>query len=145
MEGKMLADVACVDGDAGVLADEVLLLVRDLDVLQDRGEDAPAGHARLALGRVRERVAEVLRDVLQRPDVQMRGGVLDDAFEIGGDHALAFSAAARPARRPKTQHSSSEFPIMRLRPCVPPAISPHAYSPSSVVSAFASITRPPFW
>ena len=46
----------------------------------------------------------------------------------GGDsaHTLAFSAAALPARRPKTQHSRRELPIMRLRPCVPPAISPHA-------------------
>src|SRR6266511_340343 len=126
MQGKMLAYVAGVDGDARVLADEVQVLVRALDVLQDRGEDAPAGHARLPLGRVRKRVAEVLRDVLQRPDVQVRRGVLDDAFEIRGDHAFAFSAAALPARRPKTQHSRSEFPIMRLRPWVPPAISPHA-------------------
>ena len=31
-----------------------------------------------------------------------------------------------PARRPKTTHSSSELPIMRFRPCVPPAISPQA-------------------
>ena len=78
--------------------------------------------------RVVERVAQVLRDVLQRPDVEVRGGVLDGVLEIGGDraHALAFSAAARPARRPKTTHSSSELPIMRLRPCVPPAISPQA-------------------
>ena len=41
-------------------------------------------------------------------------------------HARAFSAAALPARRPKTTHSSSELPIMRFLPWVPPAISPHA-------------------
>ena len=34
---------------------------------------------------------------------------------------------------------------MRFRPWVPPAISPQAYSPSSVVSASVSITSPPFW
>ena len=51
-----------------------------------------------------------------------------DLREIGCDraHASALSAAARPALRPKTQHSSSELPIIRFRPCVPPAISPHA-------------------
>ena len=46
------------------------------------------------------------------------------------------NAAAFPARRPKTQHSSNELPIIRLRPCVPPAISPQAYRPSKVVCAF---------
>src|SRR6185312_275159 len=100
-----------------------------------------------ARGRL-ERVAQVLRDVLQRPHVEMRGCVLHRVLEIGCDvdaHTLAFWAAALPARRPKTTHSSSELPIMRLRPCVPPAISPQAWTPSSVVSASASMTRPPFW
>ena len=99
------------------------------DVPVDRLEDALAGDRGLAVACRRERVAQVLRDVLQRPDVEVRRGVLDGVLEIGrrdGAHALAFSAAARPARRPKTQHSSSELPIMRLRPWVPPAISPQA-------------------
>ena len=39
------------------------------------------------------------------------------------------SPLRRPARRPKTQHSRSELPIIRLRPCVPPAISPQAKRP----------------
>ena len=106
------------------------------------------GTERLAAGGVRERVAQVLRDVLQRPDVQVRSRVLDGALEIGVDRRaqlLLLSAAALPALRPKTQHSSSELPIIRLRPCVPPAISPHAKRPSSVVSPSVSITRPPFW
>ena len=60
-------------------------------------------------------------------------------------HARALSAAARPARRPKTTHSRSELPIMRFLPWVPPAISPQAKTPSSVVSACSSITSPPFW
>ena len=88
-------------------------------------------------GRVRERVAEVLRDVLQRPDVEVRGRVLDGAVEIGVDRVVTRVPSPRrpcPARRPKTQHSSRLFPIIRLRPCVPPAISPHAKRPSSVVS-----------
>ena len=137
MEREVLADPAVVDGDTGVLADEVLLRVGDADVAVDRLEDAPARHGRLPVARGGERVAEVLRDVLQRPDVEVGGGVLDGVLEVGGDraHARAFSAAARPARRPKTTHSSSELPIMRFRPCVPPAISPQAKSPSSVVSA----------
>ena len=129
MQGKMLTHAAGVDGDSGVLADEVLLGLRDGDVLQDRLQNALSGNRRLARCGIRKRVAQVLRDVLQRPDVEVRRRVFDCGFEIGdGDraHALAFSAAALPARRPKTQHSSRLFPIMRLRPCVPPAISPHA-------------------
>ncbi len=38
----------------------------------------------------------------------------------------ATAAAAWPARQPKTEPSSSELPIMRLRPCTPPVISPAA-------------------
>ena len=34
---------------------------------------------------------------------------------------------------------------MRLRPWVPPAISPQVYSPSRVVSVFVSINEPSFW
>ncbi len=100
-----------------------------VDVAVDGLEDALARDARLAVAGGGERVAQVLRDVLQRPDVEVRGGVLDGLLEVGGDvdsHAFAFVAAALPARRPKTTHSSSELPIMRFRPCVPPAISPHA-------------------
>ena len=129
MEREVLADAAGVDGDAGVLADEVLLVVGDVHVAVDRLEHALPGDRGLALERGGERVAEVLRNVLQRPDVEVRRSVFDGVLEIGGGdgaHTLAFSAAALPARRPKTQHSRRELPIMRLRPCVPPAISPHA-------------------
>ena len=104
-------------------------VVGDLDVAVDDLEDALARDARLALAGGGEGVAQVLRDVLQRPDVEVRGGVLDGLLQVGGDvdaHAFAFVAAALPARRPKTTHSRREFPIMRFRPCVPPAISPHA-------------------
>src|SRR5207247_1672321 len=81
---------------------------------------------RLAPGGGLQRVAQILWDVLQRPDVQVRRRVLHGVLQLGDcvdAHAFAFSAAARPARRPKTTHSSSELPIMRLRPCVPPAIA----------------------
>ena len=106
-------------------------VVGDLDVAVDDLEDALARDARLAVAGGGERVAQVLRDVLQRPDVEVRGGVLDRLLEVGGDvdahgQAFAFVAAALPARRPKTTHSRRELPIMRFRPCVPPAISPHA-------------------
>ena len=144
VEREALADAAVVDGDAGVLADEVDALLCDLDVLEDRVEHALAGRMRLATGGVGERVAEVLRDVLQRPHVEVGRRVLDHLLEVGGDHA-ALSAAARPARRPKTQHSSRELPIIRFRPCVPPAISPQAKRPGTVVSPCSSMTRPPFW
>ena len=147
VQREVLADVARVHGDAGVLADEVVLGVCDLDVAEDRVEDALSGDGGLATRGFLQGVAEILRDVLQRPDVEVRRCVLDGVLQVGGycAHALAFSAAARPARRPKTTHSSSELPIMRFRPCVPPAISPHANTPSSVVSACLSMTRPPFW
>src|ERR1022692_3688024 len=130
MEREVLADAAGVDGDAGVLTDEIVLAVGHLDVAEDGLEDALPGHGRLARRGGLQRVAEVLRDVLQRPDVEVRGGVLDRVLKVCryGTHALAFVAAAAPARRPKTTHSSNELPIMRFRPCVPPAISPQAYT-----------------
>src|SRR5207247_10947299 len=148
VEREVLAHAAGVDRDAGVLADEVALVVCDRDVAVDRLQHTLPGHARLALGCSRERVAKVLRDVLQRPDVEVRGRILDRAVEVGVDrrrHALAFWAAVLPALRPKTQHSRRLLPIMRLRPCTPPAISPQAYTPSSVVSELVSMTTPPFW
>src|SRR5262249_19170346 len=129
VQREALADAAVIDSDAGVLTDEVALAVGDVDVAVDRLEHALAGNRRLARPSGVERVAQVLRDVLQGPDVEVRGRVLDGLLQIGDRvdaHALAFSAAALPARRPKTTHSSRLLPIMRLRPCVPPAISPHA-------------------
>ena len=131
VEREVLADAAVVDGDPGVLADEVLLLVGDQDVAVDRLQDPDPRHRRLAVARRRERVAEILRNVLQRPHVQVRGGLHHRVLEAyrgrrHGPQALAFSDAALPARRPKTTHSSRQLPIMRLRPCVPPAISPQA-------------------
>ena len=118
-----------------------------LDVPQDGLEHPPAGDRRLGACRLRERVAQILRDVLERPDVEVGGSVLDDLLEVGGNRhqPLALSAAAFPARRPKTQHSSRLLPIIRLRPCVPPAISPQAKRPSMVVSPRSSIVSPPFW
>jgi hypothetical protein len=43
VQREVFADLAGIDGDPGVLADEVVLGVRDLDVLEDRLEDALAG------------------------------------------------------------------------------------------------------
>ena len=128
MQREVLADAAGVDGDTGVLADEVVLALGDLDVPVDDLEDALAGDRGLAVAGRGERNAQVLRDVLEGPHVEVGRGVRDGAPEVGGDcaHAFAFAAAARPARRPNTQHSRSELPIMRLRPWVPPAISPAA-------------------
>ena len=147
VQREVLADAARVDRDPGVLADEVASVVCDLDVLEDRVQHALPGDRGLSPRGVRERVAQVLRDVLQRPDVEVRGRVFDRAVQVNVDRRahLALSAAAAPARRPKTQHSSSELPIIRFRPCVPPAISPQAKSPASVVSPSVSMTRPPFW
>ena len=96
MQGKVLADAAVVDRDAGVLAHEVLLLLGDVDVAEDRLQDALARDRGLPLRRVRERVAEVLRDVLQRPDVEMRCRVANGAVEVGRRRRRSRS---RPLRR----------------------------------------------
>src|SRR5438270_4598277 len=61
MEREVLADPARVHGDSGVLADEVVLAVGDLDVAKDRVQHALTGHGRLAAGGGLERVAQVLR------------------------------------------------------------------------------------
>ena len=74
---EVLADAAVVDRDPRVLADEVLLLVGDLHVAVDRLQHADPRHGGLAVARRGERVAQVLRDVLERPDVEVRGCVLD--------------------------------------------------------------------
>ena len=98
MQREVLADVARVDGDAGVLADEVALGVGDLDVAEDRVQHADARDGRLARRGVLERVAEILRDVLQRPDVEVRGGVLDRVLKSNG--AVGGDVRARAARGP---------------------------------------------
>jgi hypothetical protein len=77
VQWEVLADAAGVDGDPRVLADEVVLAVRDLDVLVNRLEDALAGNGGFAPTGIGERVAQVLRDVLQRPDVEVRRRVLE--------------------------------------------------------------------
>ena len=109
VEREALADAAVVDGDAGVLADEVLLAVGESTLRWIVSSTRLPGTRGLAVARGGERVAQVLRDVLQRPDVEVRRGVLDGALEVGGDvdaHAARLLAAALPARRPKTTHSS---------------------------------------
>ena len=96
----------------------------------DRLEDAAARDRGLAVARVGERVAQVLRDVLQRPHVEVRGRVLDRVLQIGVVsiviQLLAFSDAALPGAPSEDDAFEQVLPIMRLRPCVPPAISPHA-------------------
>ena len=99
VEREVLADAAVVDGDPGVLADEVVLALRHLDVLEDRLEDALPGDRRLLAGRVRERVAQVLRDVLQRPDVEVRRGILDRLLDVGLDRAHAGTLPSISAHR----------------------------------------------
>src|SRR4026208_1893707 len=47
-------------------------------------------------------------------------------------HTRARSAAARPARRPKTTHSRSELPIMRFLPWAPPPTPPQAKTTPAV-------------
>ena len=52
MQRKVFADAAGVDGDARVLTDEVLLVVGDLHVAQDRREYALPRDGRLLAGGV---------------------------------------------------------------------------------------------
>jgi hypothetical protein len=112
----------------------------------DRLEDALARDRRLLLARRRERVAQVLRDVLQRPDVEVRGRVLDRLLQVGRRpcSCLAFSAA--PAR------AAAEDDALEQR------VAHHAVAPVRAAGDLAarvdalerrlgvvSITRPPFW
>ena len=57
VEREVLADAAGVDRDARVLADEVVLLVGDGDVLDDRVQDALPRHRGLAVPRRSQSVA----------------------------------------------------------------------------------------
>ena len=121
VEREVLADAARVHGDARVLADEVLLVVGDRHVPVDRLEDALPGDRRLALERRRERVAEVLRDVLQRPDVEVRGGVFDGVLEISaGDSAhrarfLCRGSAGTPAEDAAFQKGVAHHAVAAVR------------------------------
>ena len=80
MERKALADPAVVHRDPGVLAHEVLLGVGNVDIPLDRLEDALARDRRSRPAR-RSARREVLRDVLERPHVQVGGDVLDGAAQ----------------------------------------------------------------
>ena len=58
--------------------------------------------------------------------------------------SAAYSAAARPARAPKTRHSGSELEPSRLAPLMlTQAVSPAAYSPASGVAPSMSVWTPP--
>ena len=57
--------------------------------------------------------------------------------------AFAYSAAWRPAMRPKTRRSESELPPRRFAPCMPPAHSPAAKRPGTRVSCVSASTRMP--
>ena len=103
MQGKSVADAAVVDRDPGVLADEVLLLLGHVHVLEDRLEHALARDRRLAPRRVGERVAQILRDVLQRPDVEVRRRVLDRQPRSVATALTATPPRTRAARRPRAR------------------------------------------
>ena len=154
MQREALADAAVVDGDAGVLADEVPLGVGDADVPVDRLEHALARHRRLAVARLGERVAQVLRDVLQRPDVEVGGGLLDRVLQVarrngrGAHLALILSRSRRqPGRRAGRRR--------RIRAgCCPSSGCARACrrrsrrrrrGPRASSRRRVSITSPPFW
>jgi len=59
------------------------------------------------------------------------------------DIFVACSAAANPARRPKTSRSEREFPPNRFAPWSPAAASPAANSPASEDFAVSASTRMP--
>ena len=92
VQREVLADLRVVDGDAGVLADEVLLAVGDADVPVDHLEHALARDRGLTVARSGERVAQVLRNVLERPHVEMCGRVLDCVLQVGVDIDRQFSS-----------------------------------------------------
>ena len=132
VQREVLADLAVVDGDAGVLAHEVLLVLGDRDVAEDRLQNALPGHRGLAAGRVRERVSEVLRDVLQGPDVQVRGGICDCPVEIGRHDAhratsvaSSSSSTARASSPPARACSTSGIPCGPFASCISREVREH--------------------
>src|SRR6266508_3897463 len=68
-------------------------------VAVDRLEHALARNGSLAAARRIQGVAQILRDVLQRPDVEVRGGVLDRALQIGAEDAHARTAPSISCQR----------------------------------------------
>ena len=54
-----------------------------------------------------------------------------------------YAAAPSPARQPKTRRSDREFPPSRFEPCMPPATSPAAYSPVTMLSSVSASTSTP--
>ena len=97
----------------------------------------------------RERVAQVLRDVLQRPDVEVRGRVLDRVLEVGRSVVVLMPALSprRPCRRGGRRRST------RAASCPSSGCGRACRRRSRrtrtalrrVVSPCSSITRPPFW
>src|SRR6266516_757293 len=148
VQREVLADAARVDGDPRVLADEVLPVIRDGHVLDDRLEHALAGRGRLAVFRLGERVAEVLRDVFQRPDVEVRRRVLDGLRQIDGHGAherttpsisaqRAALASGSTGSRPK---STSSLDVQWATENSPPAAS--SPLPANVHSSEARKSTP---
>src|SRR6185437_13737834 len=70
VEREALADARVVDGDARVLADEILLGVGNADVADDGVQYTAPRDRRLAPLGFQKRVAQILRDVLERPNIE---------------------------------------------------------------------------
>ncbi len=71
------ADGHVVDGDAGVLAEEVLGLLGDADVGDHRAEHALRGRIALRRGQAREALLHVRRQDLERAHVELARDLLD--------------------------------------------------------------------
>jgi len=73
----LLADLDVEDRDAGILAEQVVVRLGDMDVANHRGEHGLAGRVRLGRIEALESALDVRRKHFQRPDVERLGRFLD--------------------------------------------------------------------
>ncbi len=92
------ADAHVVDRDTGVLAEEVLRVLGHPDILDHGSERAFRAGVRLARREPVEALLDVGRQQLQRPDIELLGGVLD-LLQIDFHSTLIFRSRTTRAQR----------------------------------------------
>ena len=105
VEREALADADVEDGDAGVLADQVAVLSATETLVLIVSRMRRADLVRLVLHRVLERVAQILGDVLERPHVQVGGGILDGGLR---DRLRRRCSCGRRPSRPAAEDDAVE-------------------------------------
>ena len=148
VEREVLADAAGVDGDAGVLADEVLLVVGDLDVLRIVSSTrCPATTSRAG------RVARARRaGPAGCPSAPRRRGARRRPRRACWRSVATSCSCARLLRRGRARRGgrtrstrAASCPSSGCARACRPRSRRRRRGPRRVVSPCSSITRPPFW